>query len=95
MKSSGAQRALYGGLPAGKPDVLVSYSPPLPLGLSAGWLSRVWRVPWVLQLNDIYPGSCRSSRHSDEPQRSPLFSSIERFINRSAAHISVICKTFR
>ena len=27
--------AFYGGLFAGRPDVLVSYSPPLPLGLSA------------------------------------------------------------
>jgi hypothetical protein len=42
--------AFYGGLLAGKPDILVSYSPPLPLGLSAWLLSRLWRVPWVLQL---------------------------------------------
>ena len=37
--------AFYGGLFAGRPDVIVSYSPPLPLGLSAWLLSRIFRVP--------------------------------------------------
>src|SRR5690349_12751692 len=47
--------AFYGGLLAGKPDVLVSFSPPLPLGLSAWLLRRLWRIPWVLQIEDLYP----------------------------------------
>lgn len=40
--------AFWGGLWAGKPDVIFSYSPPLPLGVSVWLLSRLWRVLWVL-----------------------------------------------
>ncbi|MBK7917807.1 MAG: hypothetical protein IPJ94_16395 [Chloroflexi bacterium] len=47
--------AFYGGLVAGRPDVIFSYSPPLPLGVAAWALSRLWRVPWVLRVEDLYP----------------------------------------
>jgi hypothetical protein len=54
LMNYGSQSAtsFYGGLLTGKPDVVVIFSPPLPLGLSAWLLSYLWRVPWVLQLED-------------------------------------------
>lgn len=87
--------AFYGGLFAGKPDVIMSYSPPLPLGLSAWLLGRIWRVPWVLQLEDLYPDAAVAAGVLQNRRLIGLFSAIERFLYRHAAHISVISESFR
>ena len=87
--------ALYGGLFAGKPDVIVSYSPPLPLGVSAWLLSRLWRVPWVLELEDLYPDAAVAAGVLRGRRVIAFFSAMERFLYRHATHVSVISESFR
>ena len=87
--------ALYGGLFAGKPDVIVSYSPPLPLGVSAWLLSRLWQVPWVLELEDLYPDAAVAAGVLRGRRVIAFFSAMERFLYRHATHISVISESFR
>lgn len=87
--------AFYGGLLAGKPDILVSFSPPLPLGLSAWSLSRLWHVPWVLQLEDLYPDAATAAGILTNKRVIAFFSAMERFLYRTATHISVISEEFR
>ena len=87
--------AFYGGLLAGKPDILVSYSPPLPLGLSAWLLSRVWHVPWVLQLEDLYPEAAVAVGALRNRAAIDFFTAMERFLYRRATHISLISEVFR
>lgn len=87
--------AFYGGLFAGKPDVIVSYSPPLPLGVSAWLLSRLWRVPWVLELEDLYPDAAVAAGVLRSRRVIALFSAMERFLYRHATHVSVISERFR
>lgn len=38
-----------------KPDVIFVYHPPLTVGLPAYVLSRLWRVPFVYQIQDMWP----------------------------------------
>jgi colanic acid biosynthesis glycosyl transferase WcaI len=87
--------ALYGGLLAARPEIVVSYSPPLPLGLSAWLLSRRWRVPWVLQIEDLYPDAAVAAGVLHNRQVIAFFAALERSLYRRATHISVIAKTFR
>jgi colanic acid biosynthesis glycosyl transferase WcaI len=87
--------AFYGGLFAGRPDVIVSYSPPLPLGLSAWLLSRIFRVPWVLQLEDLYPDAAVAAGVMTNRKVINFFLSMEKFLYHKAEHISVISKNFR
>lgn len=87
--------ALFGGMMAGRPDILVNYSPPLPLGLSAWLLSRTWRIPWVLQLEDLYPEAAVAAGILRNRRMISFFSSMERFIYRKATHISLISERFR
>ena len=37
------------------PQIILCYSPPLPLALAAQWLARRWNVPWILNLQDLFP----------------------------------------
>lgn len=87
--------AFYGGLFAGRPDVVISYSPPLPLGLSAGLLSRILRVPWVLQLEDLYPDAAIVAGVMTNKKVINFFIAMEKFLYRNAQRISVISKSFR
>jgi colanic acid biosynthesis glycosyl transferase WcaI len=87
--------AFYGGLLAGRPDVILSYSPPLPLGISAWLLSRLWRVPWVLRVEDLYPDAAVAAGVLRNRAAIAIFTSLERFLYRRATHISLISEGFR
>jgi colanic acid biosynthesis glycosyl transferase WcaI len=87
--------AFYGGLFAGRPDVIVSYSPPLPLGLSAWLLSRIFRVPWVLQLEDLYPDAAIAAGVMTNKNVVNFFLGMERFLYKNSQRISVISNSFR
>ena len=87
--------AFYGGLFARRPDVIVNYSPPLPLGLSAFLLSKIFRVPWVLQLEDLYPDAAIAAGVMTDKTLISFFFAIEKFLYRNAQYISVISKSFK
>ncbi len=50
-----AASMVWRGLGAGRHDAVIVYSPPLPLALAAEILSRRWRAPLVVNVQDIYP----------------------------------------
>ena len=87
--------AFYGGLAAGRPDVLISFSPPLPLGLSAWLLSRIWRIPWVLQLEDLYPDAAVAAGMMTNKKVIAFFLGMEKFLYQNSHLISVISESFR
>jgi colanic acid biosynthesis glycosyl transferase WcaI len=87
--------AFYGGLFSGKPDVLVSYSPPLPLGISAWALSRIWGIPWTLEVEDLYPDAAVAIGALTNRRIISFFSAMERFIYRHASRIILISEAFR
>jgi len=43
------------GLFLGKSDVILVYSPPLPLGIAGYWLGRIKKCPVVVNIQDLYP----------------------------------------
>lgn len=43
------------GLRSGRPDVIWAYLPPLTLGLTCSILGALWRVPFVSNVQDLYP----------------------------------------
>lgn len=46
---------LLGGLILKKQDVIIVYSPPLPLGLSAFILSKIKNIPFIVNVQDLHP----------------------------------------
>lgn len=87
--------AFWGGLWSGKPDVIFSYSPPLPLGVSVWLLSRLWRVPWVLRIEDLYPDAAIATGVMRNSAAIHFFGWLERFLYRRADHISLISESFQ
>jgi colanic acid biosynthesis glycosyl transferase WcaI len=87
--------ALYGGLLAGRPDLIFSYSPPLPLGVTAWLLSRLWRVPWVLRVEDLYPEAAVAVGALRNRAAIKLFFALERFLYQRATHVSLISEGFK
>ena len=78
--------ALYGGLFAGRPDILVNYSPPLPLGVSAWLLARLWGVPWGLELEDLYPDAAVAAGMLQNRTATALFA-MEPFYTAGRRHL--------
>jgi len=86
---------LFGGLAAGKVDVMMSVSPPLPLGLSAWLVSRVRRSPWLLRIEDLYPETAVSAGVLRNRSVIRFFEWMESCIYKKATHISLISESFR
>lgn len=47
--------SIMGGLFAGKHDLIYIYSPPLFVGVSAWVLGRLYGIPFVMEVNDLWP----------------------------------------
>lgn len=78
-----------GGLLAGRHDVVLAYSPPLTLGLSARALGQVWRVPSVVNVQDLFPKYAIDTGLMKNPWLIRFFEAMERFIYRHVADIVV------
>ncbi len=87
--------AFLAGILAGRPEVILSFSPPLPLGISAWLLSKIWRVPWVLRVEDLYPDAAIQAGVLRNKAVIKFFYSLEKFLYQHATHISVISEGFK
>ncbi len=85
----------FGGLKAGRPDAIFSYSPPMPLGVAAWLLSVLWRVPWILRVEDLYPDAAIAAGVLRNAAAIRFFRWLERFLYAQATHISLISESFR
>lgn len=77
-----------------KPDLLFVASPPLGLGVSAYLLSRMWRVPYVFDVEDLQPDSAAELGMLPRPVL-PVLYRLERFAYRHAALISTLTEGMR
>jgi len=85
----------YGAAISGKPDIILSFSPPLPLGVPAWLLSRLWHVPWILNVQDIYPEIAVVTGVLHNRTAISVLSNLERFLYRKATHIQVLSDGFK
>lgn len=80
---------LGAGLCLPRHDITVVYSPPLPLGLTAWALKRLWGTPFVLNVQDLFPQSIIDLGLLKSRLLIRLFESMERFVYRQADAITV------
>ncbi|HLP07831.1 MAG TPA: WcaI family glycosyltransferase [Opitutaceae bacterium] len=71
-------------------DVIVVVSPPLPLGVPAWIVSRLWRRPYVFHVQDLQPDAAVGLGMLRPGRFTQLLYALERFAYRRAAAVSGI-----
>jgi len=87
--------SVVAGALAAQYDVVLTPSPPLTNGLAAFLLSRLRRVPYVYNVQDIYPDVAIRLGVLTNSKVIAFFKWIERFVYDKATAVSVISEGFR
>jgi colanic acid biosynthesis glycosyl transferase WcaI len=87
--------AFWGGILSGRHDLLLSFSPPLPLGVSAWLVSKILRIPWILNVMDIYPEIAVATGILKNPLAIEVFEGMEKFLYQRATQIQVLSEGFK
>lgn len=87
--------SLLGPFIVPKPDVIFVYHPPLTVGAIAWVLHRLWRVPFLYQIQDMWPETLEATGMLTNPR---ILNMVGRFAKRvyaEAGAIAVISPGFR
>ncbi|MFA5114028.1 MAG: glycosyltransferase family 4 protein [Candidatus Margulisiibacteriota bacterium] len=79
----------WGGLFLGRFDVILVYSPPLPLGIAGYWLGKIKRCPVVVNIQDLYPQTVIDLGLLKSRLLIKVSQMMERFIYRRSAALTV------
>lgn len=78
-----------------RPDVVLAMSPPLTLGLT-GWIAaRVRRVPFVFNIQDVFPDVAVEVGAISSPRVIRVLRWLERFVYRRADAVTVLSEDLR
>ena len=78
-----------GGILAGRQDIILTYSPPLPLGISAYLLGKIKKAPFIFNVQDIFPQSVIDLGLLKNKVLIRISEAIEKFIYKKARYITV------
>ncbi len=79
-----------------RPDVVIATSPQLLVGLSGWWVSKIKKVPFVLEIRDLWPESLSAvGVGSDDSLLHRTLARLARFLYNAADHIVVVTPAFR
>ncbi len=91
--SFGAMSCIVGAVRR-RPDVVFASSPPLSVGLAGLLLGKRFRVPWVLDVRDLWPEVAVALGEIGEGPVLRAAERLERLLYRSAAGITVTTEPF-
>jgi len=80
---------VIGGLFSGRQDIIFTYSPPLPLGISAYLLGKIKKTPFIFNAQDIFPQSVIDLGLLRSKILIKISELMERFIYKKASYITV------
>jgi colanic acid biosynthesis glycosyl transferase WcaI len=78
-----------------KPDLIFAVSPPLGLGLTASILSRLWRIPYILDVEDLQPDAAVELGMMKKQSVINFLYGVERKAYKGAALISTLTEGMR
>jgi glycosyltransferase involved in cell wall biosynthesis len=82
---------IYGLINGRKFDLAYVYHPPITVGLAAALWGRLWRVPFVIEIQDLWPDSVAASDMAGVKPLSRLLHGVCNSVYRRAARIVVQC----
>ncbi|MBI2632909.1 MAG: glycosyltransferase family 4 protein [Parcubacteria group bacterium] len=78
-----------------KHDIVIATSPPLFTGITGYIASRLWRVPFVFEVRDLWPESAIDLKVLTNPALIKMSYWLEHFIYKKAQKINVLTPAFR
>lgn len=78
-----------------RPDLIFSVSPPLGLGMSAFFLSRLWKTPYVFHVADLQPDAAAELGMLREGRLLRTLYAVERVAYRKAALVATLTEAMR
>ena len=93
--SFAASATVFGWGAVSKPEVIFVYHPPLTIGLPAYLLSRLWRIPFVYNIADMWPETLRASGMLNNDITLKLIGSFADRVYKWSKAICVISPGFR
>jgi glycosyltransferase involved in cell wall biosynthesis len=75
---------------AGKPDVVYTVTPPIMMGLAARRVAQRYRVPWVANVQDLFPQCMVDLGILTSRRMIRMFERMERTVYRTASAITVM-----
>lgn len=83
------------GLFVRRPGIVIGTSPQLLVGLSAWWIARLRRVPFVFEVRDLWPeGILAAGVGRDDSLFARTLTSVSSFLYKRADHIVVVSPAF-
>lgn len=86
---------LYGVFGAKSADVIYVYHPPLTVGLAAAVISAIRRIPFVYDVQDLWPDTLRATGMVNSNALLSLTEKMCNWVYRRASHIVVLSEGFR
>jgi colanic acid biosynthesis glycosyl transferase WcaI len=83
------------GIASKRPDVVFASSPPLPVAMAAATVAARHRVPWVLDVRDLWPEAAVALGELSNPRLLSLAEVLERRLYASANLITAVTEPFR
>ncbi len=87
--------SLVTGLLAGRSDIILAISPPLTNGISADLIGRVQRIPFVYNVQDIWPDALVRAGLVTRPSVIAAIRGLERHVYHRASALVVLSEGFR
>ena len=79
-----------------KADVVIATSPQLLVGMTGWWLSKVKRIPFVMEIRDLWPESITASGVGNETSTLTRFlSSLSGFLYKACDRLVVVTPAFK
>jgi glycosyltransferase involved in cell wall biosynthesis len=103
-KTRGTRLAFYGsyaamaaavGAAVRRPDVIFASSPPLPVAVAAAAAAFRHRVPWVMDVRDLWPAAAVAMNELSEGRALRAAEALERRLYASASAITAVTEPFR
>jgi glycosyltransferase involved in cell wall biosynthesis len=90
-----AAMAMAAGMARRRPDVVLASSPPLPVAAAAAAVARRHRVPWVMDVRDLWPDAAVALGELADPRALRAAEWLEDRLYEDAAAITPVTEPFR
>jgi len=87
--------SVLAGFRVRKPDIVIGSSPQLLTGLAAYLIAKIRRIPFVLEIRDLWPESIAASGPTDNSLLLRALTGIANFLYRRADKVVVVTEPFK